>query len=330
MAEYTSSIELKAVTRDLDKKLGKVTKDLRGIDTQVQKTQGAFSKMTKKASRSFDKLNKKLKESKAQLAGLSVAIGGIALKGVADFKKFEDGITQIATLGVKDLKKVENQLNTVRKAFGITGAEATKGYYDIISAGAKTSADALDQLVAATKLAKAGNTDLAGAVDIVTSGLNVFKDAGLSASDITDKLFLAVKFGKTTVEELGTTFGMVAPIVKTAGGSMEDYASAMATITAGGIKTNQATTGLSSIMSNLVKVTPKAEKEAKRLGIAWGTSSIQTNGFVGTLENLKDALAKDESGGTMADKLGRLFDSKESIGAVSVLLENFDKFKNIN
>ena len=47
MAEYTSSIELKAVTRDLDKKLGKVTKDLRGIDTQVQKTQGAFSKMTK-------------------------------------------------------------------------------------------------------------------------------------------------------------------------------------------------------------------------------------------------------------------------------------------
>ena len=330
MAEYTSSIELKAVTRDLDKKLGKVTKDLRGIDTQVQKTQGAFSKMTKKASRSFDKLNKKLKESKAQLAGLSVAIGGIALKGVADFKKFEDGITQIATLGVKDLKKVENQLNTVRKAFGITGAEATKGYYDIISAGAKTSADALDQLVAATKLAKAGNTDLAGAVDIVTSGLNVFKDAGLSASDITDKLFLAVKFGKTTVEELGTTFGMVAPIVKTAGGSMEDYASAMATITAGGIKTNQATTGLSSIMSNLVKVTPKAEKEAKRLGIAWGTSSIQTNGFVGTLENLKDALAKDESGGTMAYKLGRLFDSKESIGAVSVLLENFDKFKNIN
>ena len=144
MAEYTSSIELKAVTRDLDKKLGKVTKDLKGIDAQVQKTQSGFKKMTTQAGKGFDKLNKKLKENRAQIAGIAVAVSGIALKGVSDFKKFQSGIAQIATLGVKDLKKVEKQLDNVRKQFGITGAEATKGYYDIISAGAKEGAEALD------------------------------------------------------------------------------------------------------------------------------------------------------------------------------------------
>ena len=313
MAEYTSSIELKAVTRDLDKKLGKVTKDLKGIDAQVQKTQSGFKKMTTQASKGFDKLNKKLKENRAQIAGIAVAVSGIALKGVSDFKKFQSGIAQIATLGVKDLKKVEKQLDNVRKEFGITGAEATKGYYDIISAGAKEGAEALNQLAAATKLAKAGNTDLAGSIDIVTSGMNIFGKSGETASSITDKLFMSVKFGKTTVEELGATFGFVAPVVAAAGLGMSDYAAAMASVTAGGIKTNQATTGLKAVLSNIIKVTPKAAKEAKRLGIEFNVAALESKGFVGFMEEIKEAAGGD------VEVLGRLFDSIESINTAAVL-----------
>ena len=81
-AEYTSSIELKAVTSQLDKKLKKVDNDLKGINAQTKKTQQGFTKFTKKASSGFDKLNKKLKENRAQVAGIAAAISVLALKAV--------------------------------------------------------------------------------------------------------------------------------------------------------------------------------------------------------------------------------------------------------
>ena len=94
---------------------------------------------------------------------------------------------------------------------------------------------------------------------------------------------MAVKFGKTTVEELGKTFGYVAPVIDAAGLSMADYGAAMATITAGGIQTKQATTGLKAVMSNLIKVTPKAAKAAERLGIDFSTSALKSKGLVGVI-----------------------------------------------
>ena len=313
MADFQTTVELRANTGALNRKLDKVNKKLRGVNTQVLKTQGTFKKFGQKTSGVFTKLNNQIKAHKAQIAGIGLALGAVILKGVADFKKFEDGMAQIATLGVKDLKKVEKQLDKVRKQFGITGAESTKAYYDIISAGATAGAQAMGQLTAATKLAKAGNTDLAGAVDVVTSGINIFGASGETATSITDKLFLAVKFGKTTVEELGKTFGFVAPVVAAAGLGMSDYAAAMASVTAGGIKTAQATTGFKAVLANMIKVTPKAAKKAKELGLEFGVSALKAKGFVGVMKDIAE-----KTGGDIT-QLGQLFDSIEAINTVAVL-----------
>ena len=313
MADFQTSIELKAVTGQLDRKLATVNQNLRKVDSQVQKTQSKFQSMGQKVSKSFDRINQKIKQNRAAIAGFGLAITGLVGKGVSDFKKFEDGLTQIGTLGVKDLAKVRDQLNGLRKQFGVTGAEATKGYYDVISAGAEEGEQALNRLTAATKLAKAGNTDLNGAIDIVTSGLNIFADNGENATSITDKLFLAVKYGKTTVEELGHTFGFLAPTVDAAGLGMADYAASMATVTAGGIQTKQATTGLKAVLSNIIKVTPKAEKTAKRLGIEFNSTALRTKGLAGFMQDLRE-----KTGGNI-DELGRLFDSVEAINTVAVL-----------
>lgn len=330
MAEFTSSIELKAVTSQLDKKLGKVTKDLKGISVQAQKTQGAMNRMTKKVGGGFDKLTKKLRDNRAAIAGIGVAITGIALKGVSDFKKLEDGMKQIGTLGVKNLGKVRDQLSGIRREFGITGREATKGYYDIVSAGAESNVVAIERLTAATKLAKAGNTDLAGAIDILTGGLNVFKRDAITSTEITDKLFLAVKFGKTTVEELGQTFGMVAPMVKAAGGTFDDFATSMAVLTAGGLQTKQATTGLKGIMVGITKSTPKQAKEVARLGINFGVAAVEAEGLEGMLVNLKKAIDKDTSGDAQITMLNRLIDNSEAAAALDVMLSNMDNFSRIS
>ena len=316
MADFQTTVELKAQTGQLNQKLDKVNRKLKNVSTQVRKTQGAFTRMGQKVSGTFNKLNRKIKEHRTAIAGIGISLGLVVAKGVKDFKEWEDGLTQIATLGVTGISAISDELDNVRREFGITGAEATKGYYDIISAGASQGAEAMSQLTAATKLAKAGNTDLAGAIDVVTSGINIFGDNGETATSIVDQLFLAVKYGKTTVEELGKTFGYVAPVIDAAGLSMADYAASMATVTAGGIATKQATTGLKAVLSNLIKVTPKAAKKAKELGIDFGVGALKAKGLVGVMQDIANAVDGDVS------QLGHLFDSIEAINAVAVLTSN--------
>ena len=345
MAQFQTTVELKAVTGDLNRKLDKVNQKLKGVNTQVKKTQGVFKTFGNKVGGTFKKLNASIKEHRAQIAGIGLALGAVVAKGVADFKKFEDGMSQIATLGVKDLKKVEKELDNVRKQFGVTGAEATKGYYDIISAGAKEGEQALNQLTAAVKLAKAGNTDLTKAVDILTSGVNVWKDSNISALEVTDKLFLAVKYGKTTVAELGATFGRVAPLSAAAGASIDDYAASMAVLTAGGFKTEDATTGLKGAFGGMLKVTEGAKKAAEALniewkeaGTVWGTSAIQAEGFESVLVKLNTALTKQakaqglnvaQAKAYRAATITKLFEDKTAAASILTLTGNIGKFSDI-
>ena len=316
MADFQTTVELRAQTGQLTQKLNQTERQLKQVSTQVRKTQGAFTRMGRKVSGTFTKLNRKIKEHRTAIAGIGISLGLIVAKGVKDFKEWEDGLAQIATLGVTGISAISDELDAVRREFGISGAEATKGYYDIISAGASQGAEAMGQLTAATKLAKAGNTDLAAAIDVVTSGMNIFGDNGETATSIVDQLFLAVKYGKTTVEELGKTFGYVAPVIDAAGLSMADYAASMATVTAGGIATKQATTGLKAVLSNLIKVTPKAAKKAKELGLDFGVSALKAKGLVGVMQDIADATQGDVT------ELGYLFDSIEAINAVAVLTSN--------
>ena len=313
MADFQTTVELRAQTGQLTQKLNQTNRQLRQVSTQVKKTQGAFTRMGRKVNATFTRMNNKIKEHRAAIAGIGLSLGILVAKGVKDFKEWEDGLAQIATLGVTGIKGIADELDNVRREFGISGAEATKGYYDIISAGAKQGVEAMEQLTAATKLAKAGNTDLAGAIDVVTSGMNIFGDNGETATSLVDQLFLAVKYGKTTVQELGKTFGYVAPVIDAAGLSMADYAASMATITAGGIQTKQATTGLKAVLSNLIKVTPKAAKKAKELGIDFGVAALKSKGLVGVMKDIAEAVDGDVS------QLGHLFDSIEAINAVAVL-----------
>ena len=119
--------------------------------------------------------------------------------------------------------------------------------YQIISAGAKDSTEAIETLTASNKLATAGITDVATAADGLTNVMNAYSLAANQASDVSDTLFIAVKAGKTTVDELSGAIGNVAPLASSAGVSFQEVAAALATITSQGIDTRRATTGLRAV-----------------------------------------------------------------------------------
>ena len=313
MSEFSSTIELRADTSKLDRKLKGVRSGLDSVNHAVDKTQGNLNRFGKGVSGSLKRVNNTINDMRFQLLAVGAAIGGVTAKGIADFKKYEASLLQIGTLGVKNLDKVKESVDGLTKSYGTSSEESLKGYYDIISAGASEGHQAMEQLTAATKLAKAGNTDLAGAVDILTTGINVFGDNGETAESITDQLFTTVKLGKTTVEELGQSFGFVAATADAAGVSFGETGAALAVMTAGGIQTKQAVTGLKAALSNVIKVTPKAEKAAKALGLEFSQAALAEKGFVEFFKEIKE-----KTGGSVVE-LGKLFDSVEAINAVATL-----------
>ena len=104
MADFQTTVELKAQTGQMTQKLNQTTRQLKQVSTQVRKTQGAFTKMGRKVSATFTRMNNKIKEHRAAIAGIGISLGLLVLKGVKDFKEWEDGLAQIATLGVTGIK----------------------------------------------------------------------------------------------------------------------------------------------------------------------------------------------------------------------------------
>ena len=318
MAEYTSTVELKANTSKLERSMKNVSGRIDTMNTKLRGASGQFKKTSTAGVKSLNKLDKKVSSSTKLIRTMSaafsaVAIGMFVTKSLKEFARFEDGIKQIGTLGVTELDKVEKAIFKTAKAFGTDANEAAKGYYDIISAGAKDAAAAQTQLVAASKLSKAGNTDLGKAVDLLTTSINVFGDNGETATTIIDKIFTTVKLGKTTVEELGQSFGLVAATADAAGVSLSEVGAGLAVMTAGGLSTSTAVTGLKAALSNVIKVTPKAEKAAAALGIEFTQAALASKGIVGFFDDIKQ-----KTGGSVVE-LGKLFDSVEAINAVSTL-----------
>ena len=236
---------------------------------------------------------------------------------------FEKQMAEINTLlqDQNNFQRLEKNLRAVNKEFGGDRAKQAKALYDIISAGTSDAAAATRILTAANKLAIGGVTDVATAADGLTSVLNAYGESVGTAEDVSDAFFVAVKAGKTTVDQLANSIGLVAPLASEAGVSLEELLAATAALTKGGIDTSIAMRGLRQIMANLVKPTSEAAAEAKRIGLEFDATAIQTKGLAGFLQDLIE-----KTGGS-TDSLSLLFGNVESLVPIlSLAKENGEEF----
>ena len=77
--------------------------------------------------------------------------------------------------------------------------------------------------------------------------------------------------GKTTFGELASSIGGVAPTAKAAGVGVDQLLAGVASLTANGVGTSEAMTGIKAALSNVIKPSSEAEKMAK----SWVWSLIQ-------------------------------------------------------
>lgn len=241
----------KRIARDVRVQSGRIGQALgRGVAGAAQTATLAFGRLGSVVSRVLPGLP-------PQALAAAAAIGAIAIAFTSVVKaatRFEKTFAEVRTLIDESKIATEDIKASLLGLPPILGSaeELTKALYQAISAGAEPAA-AIELVGTAAKLAKAGITSVFAAVDILTTTINAYGFASSEAARLSDILFKTVELGKTTVDALAGSLGVVIPFAAQLGISFEDLTAAVATLTKGGLDTRIAVTALRGAFVGFIK-----------------------------------------------------------------------------
>ncbi len=258
------------------------------------------------------------------IISFGVAIGGITLLSFAQQAlAFSRAMGEVGTLlppATDAMRLFGETVRQISLEFGSSTIENAQALYSIISAGATDAADAVYVLNEANRLARAGVTSVAVAADGLTSLLNAYGLSASGAAVVSNSLFIAMRGGKTTVEELSRSLGAVAPIAANLGVSLLELTSVVSALTIGGLETSRAVTGLQGVFTGILRPTTEAQEqmkllseEAGRVGFEFSASHLRGVGLETFLTQLF------EVAGGNRDVFTELFGSIEGLNALLAL-----------
>ena len=248
------------------------------------------------------------------IGAATTAMVAVSLKS---FMKFDEGMRNVGTLGVENMGALKEGVLDYSEAMGKDAVEATNDMYQALSAGI-AEADALGILEKSAIAAAVGVGKTGDALDLGTSLLNAYGRAAVAGANDQEKFNTimgmatkAVKLGKTTIGELGSVMGRVAPIASQAGISMEELFASIATSTSQGIKTSEAISGLKAVITSIIKPSTSASAAAKALGFDFSAAGLKTMKLGGFMEELTKKVK--EQGPALAGQRDQM---KEQIAAM--------------
>lgn len=278
------------------------------LEQQVGKEAGgAAGRVGQQAQRAFQG---------AFLAG-AATIG----KSLFDFAGFDAGMREVFTLmpdiTAPAMEEMTGQVKAFAGEFGVLPDEVIPSLYNSISAGVPPD-NVFEFLETAQKLAKGGATDLATAVDGLSSVVNAYGADTITATQASDALFTAVKLGKTTVDEMSASLFQVAPIASSFGVSFEEVSATIATLTAQGTPTAVAATQIKGAIAELGKEGTKASDTFAELS---GQTFAQFTASGGTMTEALTLMqaAADENGSSIVDMFGSIEAGQAALGIVKDL-----------
>lgn len=268
---------------------------------------------------------KKAGEGMTKVGGaMTAVVTGPIVAGAAAFYKlsqqaigFEQQMNEVFTLlpGISDqaMKEMGGQVKDFAKEFGTLPDEVVPALYQSLSAGIPPD-NVFDFLEVAQKAAIGGVTDLTTAVDGISSVVNAYGSDVISAAEVSDLMFSAVKKGKTTLDELSKSLFNVTPVASSLGIEFGDVTAAIATLTAQGIPTSVSTTMMRQALVEMSKEGSKSSKMFEKF------AGMSLKEFIAKGGNTQEAMQVMEKG---AAKLGLeindLFGSVEAGSAALAL-----------
>lgn len=288
-------------------RLSTLTRSIRTMTQEVKKAEEQVKDLVSAYQDTAD-LGDKIAQGFAIPAAVSTAAS-------ASYASYSRSIGEVNTLldgTIERQQLLESEVLAVSSAYGIEASEVAQGYYNALSSGAVTSADAVDFLQVAAKTAIGGVTDLGTAVSGITTILNAFEQNSSQADVAANALFVGMRAGTTTVGELASYMAEAAPIANQLGVSFQELISATAAMTTAGVQTSQAFTRIRAAMDQIIA---KEEINAifQDMGYESSAAAIRANGLGFALDAVWEAAGKSEQ------QLAKLLGSTEAMQSVLLL-----------
>lgn len=262
---------------------------------------------------------------KIDAALLALAVGGMAL-AIKKSGEFSGSFKEISTLidtSSGNIAGFRDDVLQYAQGSGKSIADIEQSIYKAISAGTSYK-DALATLSTAEKLSVAGRNDLASTTVLLASTMNAYGASQKEAGHYSDIFMQTVRQGLTTLPELAGSMANVTGIASMGKVPIETLSASIAALTATGIPTEQAITGMKNVIANIIKPTAEAAEMAKTLGIQFSAAALKTRG----LETVLWDAWRATSGS--AEKMNTLFGSIRGLNAATVLAsDSSGRFKTI-
>ncbi|MDD3230957.1 MAG: phage tail tape measure protein, partial [Oscillospiraceae bacterium] len=301
----------------------------RAFQREVEQTEDKLKSLKKQAAdfgsvagQKFQIAGEKIQNTGEKISGVgqkfmpvSAAAAGAGIAAVKMADDFESGMAKVSTIADTTqvpIGKLKQSVMDLSDQTGISTTELTEGLYQTISAGVQTK-DAMNVLGVAVKTAKGGFTDTSTAINTLTSAMNAYHMKASDAAKVSDTLIATQNVGKTTVGELGQSLGNVIPTAAAAGVKFTDLMGSIAELTKQGMPTSEAITGIKTAISNVIKPSADASKEAAKLGLDFSEAHMKNVGLPAFLQEVQN-----KTGGNITT-MGKLFGSVEGLNAVTAL-----------
>lgn len=315
------------------------TDDLIGLGVVIS-LKDAFTATAQGVIRKLDELERQAEGSAAAVTrslremktGFALFVAGsAALYGLNaatnHAAQFSSAIARVTTVSDEAQMSTEQLRQTtlgLNAQFSGGAAKQADALYEAISSGFSNTAQAVEVLTVANKLAIGGVTD----VDTATKGLSAvmlaYADQGVKAAHASDLFFIAAAAGKTTIKELSSDLGQVVSVAAATGISLEELLAGVATATTRGMATSSAVAGITGIIANISRPTKEARAEAHRLGIEFDTTRLRAVGFQ---QFLQDIIQSPKFAATSLEHLFHSLEGKNTVMAIAA--GNGQKFNDV-
>ena len=283
-----------------------------------------------KAGRNFTAVGGKMSAAGSSITrsiGLPLALAsGAALKLSSDF---ETSLTKIQTLVGLSAKDVQGFRADILSLSGDTARapkELADAMFFVTSAGLRGS-EALDTLKFAAQAAAIGLGDTVSVADAVTSAMNAYGPATLSAERATNVLALAVRAGKLEASELAPVMGSLLPTASALGISFETVAGTLAVMSKTGVDASEGATTLSAIMTTLLGKSKEGAKALDGVGLSYAELRDVAAGPGGLVEAMR--MINEGLGDNEEELLKVVPNIRAFRGAMNVLAQDADSVDDV-
>jgi len=231
----------------------------------------ATSTMSAGATKSLASVGARMQATgKLMTIGLTAPLVAAGIGAVKLANGFDQSMAKIQALVGISGSQVETFKGQVLELAGETARapqELADALYFITSAGIDAS-DAMGVLEASAKASAAGLGDTATIADAVTSAVNAYGLANLSASDATDVLLATVREGKAEPTQLADSIGRVIAPAQNLGVAFDQVGAALASMSVVGLDASEGATALRGILMALERPTVKQTKVLDQMGMS--------------------------------------------------------------